>query len=356
MTALRIQKLEVENCEETIQRAYFEWGRGWEKDSPELTWADAAPEQRRATALRGYALYDGLAPLGGNRLGPLEVYASIGVNSRVILHDAVRFMRRADEAMSLLARIPDHARLEDATEDQVAAAAELIDLLASEPHIGWGKATKVLYLKRPAFIPVLDSVVSDFLWKNLPHLLTGQSPAELVLSAYQLLLVARSQPLREIHAALARGGFNLNTARILNYLIWIEWKQHTEGEPLMQEQQPNGHDPQSSTVVHDANTGPTLDILAQVFQPYFNKWVEIKNGESANEQKLLDYDHVLLRESEDHRFYVISAALVLGAGIVGAEFWAIFSGHEAVGADLIKTVVLGGGGFGAGYRGGRKHD
>ena len=145
MTALHLQKLDVADCEAALERGYFDWGRGWAKDSPEPDWDEASPQQRRAIALRGYGLYDGLPPQLGNRLGWLEIYASVGINSRVVVYDAVRFLRRSEEAQLLLGRIPDHTALEDGTESQIAAAADLIDLFGRESQIGRSKATKVLY-------------------------------------------------------------------------------------------------------------------------------------------------------------------------------------------------------------------
>jgi hypothetical protein len=224
MTSLRIQKLHIEDCEAAIRGSYYEWGRGWAGDSPEPDWAMATAEQRRDIALRGYALYDGLSPCHGNELEATEVYVSVGINSGVTLFDAIRFLRRSEEARPLLARIPDDARLEDGTDDQIEAAGALIELLAQESHIARGKATKVLHRKRPAFIPVIDSVVSNFLWRNFPHLLTEGSPNGLVLRVYKLLLVARAEPLNDIRVHLRDEGFTFTTARLLSHLVWLAWK------------------------------------------------------------------------------------------------------------------------------------
>jgi hypothetical protein len=127
-------------------------------------------------------------------------------------------------AGSRLARIPDDARLEDATDDQLDAAAELLTLLEEAKQVGRGKVTKVLHKKRPAFIPIIDSVVGDFLWKNFPWLIDGEAKPGEVLTLFRTVLVARSQALASVQANLAAHGFPLTTVRVLDYLIWLGWR------------------------------------------------------------------------------------------------------------------------------------
>ena len=236
MTALTIQKLHFDDCESEFERSYFDWGRGWGGDSPEPDWGKASPEQRRAIGYRGYQLYDGWPPVLDDDVGALESYVSVGINSRVILNDVVRFLVHKDRARPLLARIPVRVPLEDATDEQVAVAAQLIDLFCSIPKLGRGKVTKVLHKKRPEMIPVIDSVVTDFLWKNFPHLLTeGSSTAE-VLLVYRMLLNSRREPLHRLQANLRETGFQLGTARILSHLVWLGWNAQVDaygfGPPL----------------------------------------------------------------------------------------------------------------------------
>ncbi len=228
MTALRIQKLEIDDCEQEILRNYFEWGRGNPADTPEPSWQDADEATRLFIARRGYALYDGLALQPGNDIGPTEIFISVGINSRVILNDACRFLARAERARPLLARIPDDARLEDATDDQLDAAAELLTLLEEAKQVGRGKVTKALHKKRPAFIPIIDSVVADFLWKNFPWRLKQDSPPRDVLVLLRELLLARRDALETIQANLATKGFRLTTVRALDYLIWLGWHERVD--------------------------------------------------------------------------------------------------------------------------------
>ena len=151
MARLHIQTLEIADCEARIERGYFDEGRGQNEDSPEPDWDKASTEARKRIAGRGYALYDEFPCQPGNEVGLPEIYASLGINSRILSYDAVRFLRRSAKARPLLAKIPDRARLEESSGEQIEAAAKLIDLFTCEKQIALGKATKVLHKKRPGF-------------------------------------------------------------------------------------------------------------------------------------------------------------------------------------------------------------
>lgn len=220
MTTLTVQTLTIEDCETTIYRAYYAWGRGNADDSPEPDWENATDEQRRGISQRGYSLYDGWPNFPDDEIGPTECYVSTGINSRVILNDVIRLIIRAEVARPFLEAIPNDARLEDATPAQLAAGAELIDRLIGADYVSWGKATKVLYKKRPGFIPILDFVVTDFLWKNFPH--RPKRGIRGVLDLYREILLRRAGLLSTVQANIA-ADFDLSTSRILNFLIWEGW-------------------------------------------------------------------------------------------------------------------------------------
>ena len=224
MSILRVQTLRVPDCARVIQREYYEWGRNKLDHAPEPPWESASPRLRRVITRRGYGLYDGLPTQPGNEIGLPEIYGSAGIYSRVILNDAVRFLVRANEARLLLARIPDEANLEEATEDQIAAAAAVIDLFAGAQEIGRGKATKVLHRKRPHFMPILDSVVFDFLWKNFPHVVRQGSPTAEYIRLYREVLLARRSVIARTKAELSAAQLPLSMTRVLDFLIWLGWR------------------------------------------------------------------------------------------------------------------------------------
>lgn len=195
MTSLRLQNMFIPDCEDLVERGFYDWCKKWSKDSPPPDWQHAPLQVKRDVALIGYKIYEGIPQQHGNELGAAEVFCSLGINSRMEpRYDVVRFLQRSDEARAFLGRIPDGTVLENGTEDQISAAAGLIDLLSTDHQIKLGKATKVLYKKRPGFIPVIDSVVSSFLNQNFPHCKRSSNRDVLIL--FRHILLVCEQPLR----------------------------------------------------------------------------------------------------------------------------------------------------------------
>jgi hypothetical protein len=97
----------------------------------------------------------------------------------------------------------------------------LFDAFADIRGIGLSKATKALHPKRPALIPMLDSVVQSYLADDglgaaAPF---GERAVELV-RAYKRDLDRNRRPLRAIGQELATRGHDLTAVRILDLLIW----------------------------------------------------------------------------------------------------------------------------------------
>jgi len=233
MTDVRIQKLELTDCEDKVEQNYYDWGRQRSKDGwVDPTWENATEQQRRGVSLRGYALYDGCPAPQGNDITAAEIWATVGFGSRMVEPDAVRILARADKVPPLLARIPDDAQLEKASTEQIAAAAEIIRSLIAY-QVSFAKITKMLHKKRPAFMPVLDSVLLDFLWKNFPHVVRQASPVEQLLHLCQSILQVCIRPVGQIRADLARRGFPLSNTRVLDWVLWIGWRDSGFGKPIV---------------------------------------------------------------------------------------------------------------------------
>ena len=88
MTALRLKKLEIKDCEATVLSSYFYWGRGNAAASREPSWDDAHEATRLTIARRGYDLFDGRPAQPDNDIGLTEIFPSVRIRSRVILNDA----------------------------------------------------------------------------------------------------------------------------------------------------------------------------------------------------------------------------------------------------------------------------
>jgi len=87
--------------------------------------------------------------------------------------------------------------------------------------IGLSKVTKTLHPKRPALIPMLDSVVRAYLEKDD---LGGSEPfaerATALVRSYKGDLDHNRGPLRGVQRELARRGYQLTEVRILDIVIW----------------------------------------------------------------------------------------------------------------------------------------
>jgi Family of unknown function (DUF6308) len=97
---------------------------------------------------------------------------------------------------------------------------QLFDAFADIRGVGFAKMTKALYPKRPALIPMLDSIVQSYLRDDD---LGAHAPfAERALGfvrGYKHDLDRNCAALREVREELARSGHGLTEVRILDLLI-----------------------------------------------------------------------------------------------------------------------------------------
>ena len=132
---------------------------------------------------------------------------------------AILERRRAIER-SLL-EISVHASLAEA-ENSVPwlPLGQLFGAFADIRGVGFSKMTKGLYRKRPALIPILDSIVQKYLEDDDPG---AQAPfgehALALVRGYKRDLDRNQGPLRIVQEELARRGYELTEVRILDLLI-----------------------------------------------------------------------------------------------------------------------------------------
>jgi hypothetical protein len=100
--------------------------------------------------------------------------------------------------------------------------ARLFDAFADIRGVGFSKMTKALHKKRPALIPMLDSVVQAYLLDDRPTAPSGsfgERATELVRS-YKEDLDRNLPALREIQTELARADYRVTEVRLLDLFIW----------------------------------------------------------------------------------------------------------------------------------------
>ena len=97
---------------------------------------------------------------------------------------------------------------------------QLFDAFAGIRGVGFSKMTKALYRKRPALIPILDSIVQKYLEDDDPG---AEAPfgerALALVRGYKCDLDRNQGPLRIVQEELARRGYELTEVRILDLLI-----------------------------------------------------------------------------------------------------------------------------------------
>jgi hypothetical protein len=98
---------------------------------------------------------------------------------------------------------------------------QLFDAFADIRGIGFSKMTKVLHYKRPALIPMLDSVVQGYLQDD--DLGVGAPFGERAIGlvrGYKRDLDLNRRAVHAVRLEIARRGYGLTEVRILDLLIW----------------------------------------------------------------------------------------------------------------------------------------
>ena len=150
-----------------------------------------------------------LANRGGARISGAEIAA---------------VLERRGEIERALRKIHPMASLADATTSiPWVPMTQLFDAFADIRGIGFSKMTKALYRKRPALIPMLDSVVQAYLTGDDPETRSSASFGEratALVRGYKRDLDRNGAVLHEIQEKLAGRTYRLTEVRILDLLIW----------------------------------------------------------------------------------------------------------------------------------------
>lgn len=130
--------------------------------------------------------------------------------------------RRRKIERALRAIAPDASLLGPGDTVPWVALRQLFDAFAGISGVGLSKATKTLHRKRPALVPMLDSVVQNYLADDDPgaKALFGERALALV-RGYKSDVDRNRAALSTIRRQLGRGR-ELSEVRILDLLIWSD--------------------------------------------------------------------------------------------------------------------------------------
>ena len=150
-----------------------------------------------------------LANQGGARISAVEMAA---------------ILERRGEIERALRKVQLDASLADATSSiPWIPLTRLFDAFADIRGVGFSKMTKALHRKRPALIPMLDSVVQAYLARDDPGTPSSGSFGEratALVHSYKRDLDRNHSVLHEVQRELASRAYRLTEVRILDLLIW----------------------------------------------------------------------------------------------------------------------------------------
>jgi Family of unknown function (DUF6308) len=174
--------------------------------------------------LTAYPGYDAADPSGPASFGERDLRRANRGGARISAAEIAAILERRGEIERALLSIRPDASLADATSSVPwIPLTQLFDAFADLRGVGFSKMTKALHGKRPALIPMLDSVVQAYLARDDPATRPSGSFGEratALVRSYKRDLDRNGPVLHEIQVELAGRGYRLTEVRILDVLIW----------------------------------------------------------------------------------------------------------------------------------------
>jgi hypothetical protein len=174
--------------------------------------------------LAAYSGYEGHDSSGPASFDESDLRLANRGGARISAAEIAAILERRGEIERALRKIhPDASLLEATSSVQWVPLTRLFDAFADIRGIGLSKMTKALHRKRPALIPMLDSVVQAYLTGDDPE--TGSSGsfgerATALVRSYKRDLDRNRAVLHEIRRELVSRGYTLTEVRVLDILIW----------------------------------------------------------------------------------------------------------------------------------------
>jgi Family of unknown function (DUF6308) len=174
--------------------------------------------------LEAYSGYEGDDASGPFSFGESDLRLANRGGARISAAEIGAILERRGQIERALRAVRPDASLADATSSiPWIPLTRLFDVFADIRGIGFSKMTKALHRKRPALIPMLDSVVQSYLTTDDPEA-RAEGPfgvrAIALVRSYKGDLDRNRSALHEIQQELASRGYRLTEVRILDLLIW----------------------------------------------------------------------------------------------------------------------------------------
>jgi hypothetical protein len=174
--------------------------------------------------LASYSSFDAYNPPGPRSFDEGDLRLANRGGARISAAEIAAILERRSEIERALRKIHPDASLADVTSSVPwIPLTRLFDAFADIRGVGFSKMTKALHRKRPALIPMLDSVVQAYLARDDLETRSPESfgaRATALVRSYKRDLDRNQSALREIQRELARHGYRLTEVRILDIVIW----------------------------------------------------------------------------------------------------------------------------------------
>ena len=174
--------------------------------------------------LAAYSGYEARDSTGPDSFDESDLRQANRGGARISAAEIAAILDRRSEIEGALREILPAASLADtASAIPWLPLTRLFDAFSDIRGVGFSKMTKALHPKRPALIPMLDSVVQAYLTRNDSATRSSGSFGEhatALVRSYKRDLDRNRSALREIQRKLASRDYRLTEVRILDLLIW----------------------------------------------------------------------------------------------------------------------------------------
>jgi hypothetical protein len=174
-----------------------------------------------------YDYYDAIHSSNPNCIEPIDVLATVSVNSKVDNATRVRQVHRelAQACNPFLIGIPEEADILS-FDQSIECMIPLLNAAVQVRYVLIPVATKVLHRKRRFLIPMLDNILLAYYLNTSDIARTQDSRfaadiAGIALSGFRDDLAAVNDEIAVIRNKLAQEGYLLSPVRILEILIWM---------------------------------------------------------------------------------------------------------------------------------------
>jgi len=174
--------------------------------------------------LEAYSSYESEEASGPGSFDESDLRLANRGGARISAAEIATILERREEIERALREIRPESSLAAATRSIAwLPLTRLFDAFGDIRGVGFSKMTKALHKKRPALIPMLDSVVQEYLTSDdsqAPSSGTFGERATALVRSYKRDLDRNRSALRRIQLELASRGHRVTEVRILDLLIW----------------------------------------------------------------------------------------------------------------------------------------